>query len=359
MFDKNESNEENISAEKEKLIGWIRFKHCKKPVFEDAVPPFKGKQKAFALTSCPLSELEFTDHKFNPRTPNLGKINELEASIISLTLLTPLTCAYVESSDEKVVIIDGRHRFAALEKLREEDKEWSKKAYVDLKIYYQLGKSDVYMLATYLNKTRKPLARGEYYKFIVEIYDSKYEEIVRESGKEPLEIEIFRQISSRELRNKNEDLSIGRIVGITALDDEQKGSWYPYVGLKQQDKIKEGEEKGNFCPLTAGNLATFLKHLCYTAPYDDTGTKRAIEITNVLLLGEHFREQILKPVYTYDKATGTTVACKHWTLDALGSLIESTWKSKFLSSSSNSGPLLSNTEIKWDTVNQLDLELLE
>ena len=233
-----------------------------------------------------------------------------------------------------------------------EDKDWGTRVKIDLKIYYDLEKSDVYMLATYLNKTRKALAKGEYYKFIVDIYDSKYDEIVRDEGREPTEEQIFQRISARELTNKNEDLSIGRIVGITAFDDEQEGSWFPYVGLKQQDKIIKGDGKGKFCPLTAGNLATFLKHLCSTVPYSDTGSKRAIEIANVLLLGDSFRNTILRPVETYEKASGTTVACKHWPLDALGKLIRTEWKNKFLTNNSNGGPILSNTDIDWKRIDE-------
>jgi hypothetical protein len=347
------SDSRNIPSDKEKLLVWAKQKGCIEPVFQEGVAPRHGKRRAFAFTSCPLLNLNFTDHKFNPRTPNPGKINELVASIASLTLLTPLTCAYLESNEDQVVLLDGRHRFSALEKLEEEDKDWARNAMVDLKIYYELEKSDVYMLATYLNKTRKALAKGEYYKFIVEIYDSKYEEIVRRDGKEPTETQVFKEISARELtNNKNEDLSVGRIVGITAFDDEQGDSWFPYVGLKQQDKIGMGDSKGSFCPLTAGNLATLLKHLCATTPYPDTGAQRSIEITNTLILGEYFRKTILRPVRTYDVATGTTIACKHWPLDALGKLIETEWKNAFLSANSNGKTLLSNTDIKWERINK-------
>ncbi|MFG1415730.1 MAG: ParB N-terminal domain-containing protein [Thermoplasmataceae archaeon] len=336
---------------KEELKNWIKEHNCKGETFQEGTAPLNGKLRGFALTTCPLNELVFNDHKFNPRTPNQGKVKELAASISVLTLLTPLTCAYIEENEERVVLLDGRHRFSALQSIAQDHPDWAINAKVDLKIYYNLEKSDVYMLATYLNKTRRALHKGEYYQFIVDIYDSKYEELVRKNGKEPTEAEIFREISARELTNKNSDLSVGRIVGQTAFDDEQNGSWYPFVGSKQQDRIKMGKYKEYFCPITAGNMAKFLEHLCQTTPYNDNGEKRAVEITNVLELGQAFTEEIFKePVKKYDKATGTTVACKHWVIDALGYLLENNWSKAFLKNGDQSGSFLSHPEIDWDSL---------
>lgn len=336
---------ENLSKE---LDEWIKRHHGVNTEHQIGIAPLNGKKMGFVLASFPLEELEFSDHKFNPRTPNPGKVKELVASISILTMLTPLTCAYIQENEEKVVLLDGRHRFEALKSIAEENPEWAKQAKVDLKIYYNLEKSDVYMLSTYLNKTRRALHKGEYYQVIVEIYDSKYEEIVKKDGKEPTEAEIFKEISARELNNKNSDLSVGRIVGQTAFDDEQDGSWYPFVGSKQQDRIKTGNFREYFCPITAGNMAKFLEHLCQTAPYSDNGERRAVEMTNVLELGERFTQEIFtEPVKNYDRATGTTVACKHWVIDALGYLIEKDWYKVFLSDEDNGGSFLSNPDIKW------------
>ena len=352
----------NLQEIKDQLIGWINLKKGNEPVFQEGVAPHGGKTRAFALTSCPLVNLKFDDHKFNPRTPNQGKVHELMASISVLTLLTPLTCVFIpsdkttnkEGTDETVFLLDGRHRFEALLELAKTDSDWEQKAKVDLKIYYGLQASDVYMLATYLNKTRKSLAKGEYYKFIAKIYDSKYDEIVRSEAVEPDEIRVFKDISSRELTSKNFDLSIGRIVGYTAFDPEQDGSWYPMVGLKQQDKIDDPKAKGKFCPITAGNMATFLRHLCSEQPYGKKDMeRRSVEIGNVLTLGEYFRKIILHPVDSYEEATGTTVSCKHWPLDALGSLIESDWSSELLNEGGSGYKLLAHDDIKWERFSEI------
>lgn len=343
------------------LEKWIK-EHKGNPsqIIEGRAPEGK-KTRDFVIVNCPLMSLKFEDHRFNPRQPNAGKINELIASISTLSLLTPLTCAYLDSSDDKgwvgyredVVLLDGRHRFRALEKLKELYPEWAETTTIDLKIYFNLAKSDIFMLATYLNKTRKALAKGEYYKFIVEIYESKLTEIVQATGKEPTEKEVFKEINARELSNKNFDLSIGRIVGMTAFDDEQEGSWFPYVGLKQQDKIKDGVHAGYFCPITAGNLATLLGHLCSAFPYDDDGSNRATEIANVLTLGVAFQEIVFTPVYSYDEATGTTVSCKHWPLEAFGQLIEKDWAKELVVNGINEESLLSHTDVDWKKFKEL------
>ena len=359
-------NRNNTDNEIE-LRDWIRKHKGTDPLKQSGIAPapYGGRKKAFMLTTMPLEELNFTDNRFNPRTPNTGKVNELIASISSLTLLTPLTCAYIgkeygdnnltdEEHHDEVVLLDGRHRFSALDRLRKDYPDWAKEAKIDLKIYFNLQLSDIYMLATYLNKTRKSLAKGEYYKFVVNIYEERETEIVRAEGKTPTEERVFKDISTRELMDKYFDLSVGRIVGITAFDDEEGTSWYPMVGIRQQDKIKEdGISKGKYCPITAGNMATFLGHLCSREPYPDHGETRATEITNVLRLGEKFREKILQPVDDFDLATGTTVSCKHWTLDAFGSLIEEFWADYLVKKRIAELPLLAHTELRWDRIKQL------
>jgi hypothetical protein len=347
------------------LEKWIHEHEGNQPVMQEGLAPYRESSKKFILVTCPLEKLGFNDHRFNPRTPSKEKIRELASSIASLSLLTPLTCAFIgkskESSDnaefnnEEVVLLDGRHRFEALKELEKDYPSWKEKARIDLKIYFNLEMSDIYLLATYLNKTRKALAKGEYYKAIVDIYDSKQEEISQRqkegTRKMPTEKEVFSEITARDLSDKNFDLSIGRITGLTAFNEEEGGSWYPMVGLKQQDKIKTEEYQGyqgHYCPLTAGNLAQFLGHLCYSGPYDDDGSKRATEIGNVLQLGVLFREKILRPVDNYEKATGTTVACKHWPLDALGQLIEKKWgKYLILGEGEKKESLLAHQNINW------------
>ena len=111
-----------------------------------ALIPGGKKTREFVLVTVPLRNLEFKNNDYNPREPNEGKVNELAASISTLSLLSPLTCAYIddaaaataaelsqegqadrkpnprdsksesekkdedESDGEPVVIIDGRHR---------------------------------------------------------------------------------------------------------------------------------------------------------------------------------------------------------------------------------------------------------
>lgn len=352
------SRTQDLEDQETKLREWISKRGGTEPIVQEGRTPYGGMTRKFMLTTLPLEEMKFTDHRFNPRTPNPGKINDLVASISTLTMLTPLTCAYIGPIDfgsgtevknpDEVILLDGRHRFDALEKIKSEDDAWAKKTFIDLKIYFNLEKSDIYMLATYLNKTRKSLAKGEYFKFIVHIFDEKHDEITSKTGKEPTEDEIFRDVNARELTEKNFDLSIGRIVGLTALDEEEGTSWYPMVGVRQQDKIKNGDDEGKYCPLTAGNLATFLGHLCNKQPYGDHGQRRATEIGNVLQLGVRFRNIILEPVDNYDIATGTTVACKHWTLDAFGQLIERQWINHLVANRNKDLSLLAHENIKWD-----------
>ena len=357
-FNKDQTIEEKLPG---LLRAWIKDHQGVPGDTFVSIAPDSGNRKNFVIVNCPLKTLDFKDHRFNPRMPNKGKVNELIASISSLTLLTPLTCAYLEpskndestDSEDTVVLLDGRHRFSALEQLRTDYPEWARDARIDIKIYYNLEKSDVHIIATYLNKTRKALAKGEYYKAIVDIYDSRHDEIVEKSGKEPTEEEIFKSINARDLADKNFDLSVGRIVGMTAFNEEQEGSWYPFVGLRQQDRIKSGDNEGDFCPLTAGNLATFLKHLCYSSFYTTNDGSRSIEITNVLQLGVLFKNIILKPVQSYDRANGTTVACKHWTLDALGKLIEEEFKDTLVNGFDADRSLMAHTEIRWDRFKSL------
>ena len=367
----------------EPLAKWIQAHDARTSGPETALLPGGKGQRNFVLVTAPLSVLQFRDHRFNPRTPNEGKVKELAASIQSLSLLTPLTCAFLnlsppgeeegghantaksrpitsrsddsdmdESSPmEQVVLLDGRHRFEALVELANADPEWKRNIRVDLKIYFNLSRSEIYLLATYLNKTRKSLAKGEYFKFIVKIYDEKKSELESKSGKPVTEEYLFQQIEARELTNKNADLSIGRIVGLTAFDPEEGDSWYPMVGVRQQEMIPEEIPEGpGYCPITAGNMATLLGYLCSTSPYSDDGSRRGTEIGNVLTLGVHFRKRILQPVRSYDLATPTTVCCKHWCVSALGYIMKESASELCKGSIKNDEALLSRTEVRWSRI---------
>ena len=279
------------------------------------------------------------------------------ASIGQLSMLSPLTCAYVPPDDrtspengsaEPVVLIDGRHRFSALQEMAKTDPDWASHARVDLKIYYGLQRSDLFQLATYLNRTRRNLRKGEYYQVIVKIFDEKKSEIEAETRKPATEKDIFSQISERAVPNKTFDLSIGRIVGLTAFDEEEAGAWYPMVGLNQRQRYQGPEGKG-YCPLTAGNLAELLGNLCFPKPYDDSGKKRDTEIGNVLRLGRIFREHIINDfVEDYETATGETVACKFWCLSAFGSILHDSRLAQ--TSPSKSGWLLADPKPNWSII---------
>jgi hypothetical protein len=351
-----------------------------------ALIPGGKKTREFVLVTVPLRNLEFKNNDYNPREPNEGKVNELAASISTLSLLSPLTCAYIddaaaataaelsqegqadrkpiprdsksesekkdedESDGEPVVLIDGRHRYNALRLLANEDKPWAESVLVDLKIYFDLPLSDVYLLATYLNRTRKSLAKGEYYKFIVEFWESKVNEWKREHRKDPREIDIWPTVESRDLTDRNADLSVGRIVGTVAFDPEDKG-WYPMVGVRQADKLPDGTP--GYCPLTAGNLATLLEYLCYTGPYDDDGTERASELTNAIRLGRRFRRAILQPVEDFDVATSSSVGCKHWCLSALGFLMKR-WTAALIDGAPDGHKsFLAHPKLRWGRIEEL------
>lgn len=288
-------------------------------------------ERPYLLTSVSLDKLNFSNHEFNPRKPSTARIGEIMASIGQLTMISPLTCAYVSPEDriglengtaEPVVLIDGRHRFSALQEMAIASPDWASKARVDLKIYYGLQRSDLFQLATYLNRTRRNLRKGEYYQVIVKIFEERKAEIEAKTRKIATEKDIFDEISERAVPNKTFDLSIGRIVGLTAFDEEEAGAWYPMVGLNQRQRYQGPEGKG-YCPLTAGNLAELLGKLCNPGPYKDSGKRRDTEIGNVLHLGRIFRAHIIdRVVEGYETATGETVACKFWCLSAFGSILQ-------------------------------------
>jgi hypothetical protein len=343
--------------------------------------PFGDHSRLFVLATVPLKGLEFELERYNPRIPSQKRVDDLFASIGTLSLLSPLMCAFVgdkrgnggpirapakrkgnggdgrdsrssgEEPSEPVVLLDGRHRFKALRALARANPDWGKAARVDLKIYYHLPISDLFLLATYLNKTRKALAKGEYYRFIVDIYESRFEEVKSNIRRIPTEKEVYSSVQPRELTDKNFDLSVGRLVGLIAFAEEEKGSWYPYVSSRQLEKLTKDEDpSGGYKPLTAGNLATFLGHLCRIPPYEDDGHGRAIEMTNLRLLGEEFRAHLLRPLKKYDEASATSVACKHWCIDALGTFMAKE-KSSLVNGKVSSGiPLLAYPDIRWGRV---------
>lgn len=331
------------------LDQWLRNRGATEVVPDIALIPSGFSERRFVLATVLLSKLEFATHRYNPRTPSPAKVKELAASIRYLSLLTPLTCAYLEKDerdedDDEVVLIDGRHRFEALKDLAAFDARWGKIAKVDLKVYWGLPKSDLYVLSTYMNRTRRNLKRGEYYQFIVKIYEQRKGELEGERGEPQTEEVIFLAVSAKELTDRNLDLSVGRIVGITAFDDEEDQAWYPMVGNHQNQRILSDPSLG-YCPLTAGNMAELLRYLCLPRAYKDRGEKRSVEIAHVLRLGEKFRKRILKPVESYGEATATTVACKHWCLSAFGSILQES--GVFRPSESGNGSPLSAVRQNW------------
>lgn len=338
----------------EHLCDWLAKNHARKLVFDQSAIPYSTQERGFFLTSVQLSTLTFPSDEFNPRTQTTARTNEIRASITSLGLLTPLTCAYIppENDEEsRVVLIDGRHRFKALKELEGQDKDWAKRARVDLKIYVGLERSDLYLLAAYLNRTRKNLTKGEYYRVVVDIFDEKKEEIEGKEGTPASEERIFGAIAHKALQNRDFDLSIGRIVGMVAFtEDYGDDSWYPMVGSRQQEAYDGPLKLTGYKPITAGNLAALLRHVCWAGPYTtDQETLRATELTNVGKLGEIFRERLIKePVRNYDEATETTMGSKHWTLVSLGIIFRDS--RLFAASRRNGRSAFSDEKVKWAVI---------
>jgi len=320
------------------LIGWLEprcdsqfsITECKWPV--DDLP------KAYILCSSPLNLLKFENHDYNPRNPSEKKVDNLKSSIQTMGLFSPLTCAFLEDSEEQVLLVDGRHRFDALKKIRTDYPEWADQAYIDLKIYFSLQRSDLHAMATYLNKTRQKLKKGEYYKAIVKIYDERNEELIFQTKKTPSERDVISSIQGQEFPNKYIDFTIGRIVGLTAFNEEDEGAWYPFVGLGQREKIfmdkhpilKEelglADQKSIYKPLTAGSFHDFIKPLCHDKSYEDWGKRRFVEIGNISKLGSvfssiFFRKELFD-IPANKQYTATTVGCKYWCIVSLGYIIK-------------------------------------
>jgi hypothetical protein len=331
-----------------KVEAWLKAHGAKDWVIESAPWPETGGPRTYVLATVALQGLDFVDTTYNPRKPNPPKVKELQASVRLISLLSPLTCAHdLGNEKEPVVLIDGRHRYEALKLLAEEDRAWEAKARVDAKVFFGLTKSDLHVLATYLNRTRRALKRGEYYTAIVNIFEQKKLEVEQETGRSPPEDVVFNSILKRQLQDRDFDLSIGRIVGVCALSEEEGDSWSPYVGSHQGDRFRT-DGKNLYCPLTAGNLAEFLRHLCLPKPYKDQGQNRAVEIGNTLDLGRIFRKTVFGlPTDTREEATYTTVGCKFWCMAALGSLMGK-WK-ELPAMEKKSSPF-SHAEIPWTKV---------
>lgn len=344
------------------LKKWLDERGCPNPRMDTAAIPANSDKRNFALATVPLGGLDFQDHSYNPRVPNPGKINEIAGSIQYLSLITPLTCAWIEKPQqagskhkENLVLLDGRHRFEALKQIAADNKDFRETAKIDLKIYWGLKRADLFVLATYLNRSRRNLRKGEYYKFIVKIFEEKLEEL--QSGKKTpvIEREVFNAISSEQLTDRDFDLSVGRIVGEAAFDAENADSWFPMVGTHQSYRVEENLEAGHplrgkiegYCPMTAGNLGDFLRPLCKTGPYDDRGETRSVELQNAIELGVLFRERILVPVEQRDEASRATMACKHWPLVAFGSALKRC--SIFAQGKSAAHPL-AQSDIDWDVL---------
>lgn len=320
---------------------------------ESKWPLMLGKRK-FVLVAPKFSLIKraFTNHDYNPREPNLGKINEIKGSISQFSMLTPLTCALLPEdaeikNDEKVILLDGRHRYEALIELTSPIQDWSyNENEVDIKILYGLSKSDLLIMSTYLNRTRKNLKKGEYFASVVKIYEAAELEYLNKKGVMPLESEIFEKIDVNALRDRKFDLSIGRIVGTVAMDPEENGGWAPKVGSSQGQKYMV-DGQNYYCPLTAGNLAVFLRYLCKSDAYNDHGQTRKIEIANVSELGKLFNKLVLDvKLEKRDIPAKSNVASKYWCMDAFGKILSD--KKKIFTGSK--GTLMSSANIDWGKI---------
>lgn len=318
-------------------------------------PLFGSKKREYVLAAPRLSKIidTFKNNDYNPRKPDPNRVKQLRASISQLSLLSPLTCAMLPESEdqdekERVILLDGRHRFEALKQLKEFNSDWSEDPPIDLKILYNLEKSELLILATYMNRTRRNLRKGEYYKKIVDIFEDRKDELAGRDGKPPKESEVFKSIDPNSLQNIDFDLSIGRIVGLVGFDDEEQGRWVPKIGTYQGDKYRSEDDGFNYyCPMTAGNLAVFLRHICKTGPYDDYGDSRMIEIQNVTLLGKLFSTYVLNDkILKRDETKKSTTASKYWVLDAFGKILEE-YGAKF---SAKKDPLMSDPDLDWKSL---------
>ncbi len=345
----------------QELVQWLRDRGARENIPDVASAPAKlgGIERDYVLATTRLADLTFEENDYNPREPDKGKIKELQASIIQLSLLTPLTCAYISKEErdteddgrEAVVLIDGRHRYSALKGLASDPAAngWGRDARVDLKIYYGLARSDLYMLATYLNRARKNLRKGEYYQAVADIYQKREIELREKKGRPVTEVEVFASVNSKAVPDKQFDLSIGRLVALAAFDEEDPKGWYPLVGLSQKDRFEDQRE---YSPLPAGNLGVFLGHLCLAEAYDDHGEIRAVELTNVVKLGRRFREHVTTSlVPNYMEATGITIASKHWVLDAFGAILAES--SLFAKAKQAGRQPLAVTSVDWKSLDKV------
>ena len=327
--------------------------------------PIDDLPKGYVLCSCPLNELNFDDHLYNPRNSSITKVRKLKASIQLMGLFSPLTCAFVEKHLDKVLLIDGRHRYDALLMIKEKYPEWAEQVYIDIKIYYNLPPSDLHAMATYLNKTRQKLKKGEYYRALVKIYNRKKEEIEENEGETPTEQYIIENIHGEEYSNKTVDFTTGRIVGLIAFDKNEEGSWYPFIGLGQREKIPLDEYnklvselnlhglKSIYKPLTAGSFHDFIRPLCYDKPYPDWGKRRSVEIGNVSEMGVIFRDiffqRELFDIPQNKQYTATTIGCRYWCIVALGQLMNEI-KGHLLNENEKNDPLMAHEYPNWNEI---------
>lgn len=300
-----------------RLRSWLEQRHVDLTEAHTSHLPGHGDHgRSFVLTTVPLRHLRFTDHRYNARQPSEAKINEVTSSMRYMGLLTPLTCFFDDQGDE-VFLVDGRHRYEALQLLAVEEPDWADRAVVDVKIYMGLQASEVHVASAYLNRTRRNLRNGEYYQIIRTIYQTKYQELATTMKRTPTEDDVFNAISHRELANRNFDLSLGRLVAECALSPSSEG-WYPFVGGYQGQRILDPRISG-YCPMTAGNLAHLLRPLCTVGPASEA--TRSMERQNIERLGDQFREHVLEPVHRRSGITGVQTACRHWTLAAFGRIL--------------------------------------
>lgn len=304
---------------------WLKAVEARSAPPDVACVPGSRHARPYILATTRFAELRFTDHRFNPRQPDEAKVKELLASIRRLSLLNPLIAAHVPAgpeSAEAVVLIDGRHRYEALGQLAAEDPEWKEHGRVDVKVYYGLAPSELRLLATYLNRHRRALKKGEYYRSVARIYEDRAAELRKTTRRHPTEVEVVGSLHGRELANRDFDATVGRLVALAAFEPNGGDSWHPLVSNSQNGVL--GPETGltGFAPITAGNLAEFTASLCLTRPYSDDGATRRQELANLVEVGRIFRRHFLRPVADREKANATTIACKFWVLSAFGRILE-------------------------------------
>lgn len=302
-----------------------------------------AESREIFLGSIPLKWISH-NHRLNPRIPRHQFLKQLQGDIKSLGLLTPLTCALVDRGDieagtYEMLVIDGRHRLEAINQLLNgitEDTDGN----VDVKVISpEAPESFLYQLSLYLNRTRKALKKGEYFKHITELWQKAVEEMTTPDGP-PLESAVFEFLKgTSELYDAKKDLTIGRIIG-ELLQTEIGDS---FIAIGQGEKLYY-QENIITKVITAQNFQNLITPFVSFKAYDEPepSESRSKEIMNAIKLAEILYDTLYHPKYLSDikyRPSETTdykqpipspgaIAGKSWITAACSDMLDAIWKSE-------------------------------